>query len=352
MDIGILGFAHGHVNLYCQRWRENPDWGVRVVAGWDHDPSRAETAQQQFGIALYDSPEALLARAAVGAVVVTAETSLHADLVRQAAAAGKAIVLQKPMALTVAEADSMIAAVERAGVPFTMAWQMRVDPQNIQMKALLDSGTLGRIYMIRRRHGLATHLWPGGFENLWHAQRALNRDIWADDAAHPVDLLFWWLGEPESVTAEIVSLHSPQVPNDNGIAVFRYPDGPLAEVVCSFTCLAGENTTEIVAEKGVVIQNYGDAPSCGAPRPERAVGLKWLLHGQSQWTASEIPSPASHGERIAALAHPLAEFLHGKRPAIATAHDGRAALRMTLACLQAAQEGRRLPYRKFVDLPL
>ena len=85
----------------------------------------------------------LLQNADIQAVVVSAETSLHADLVEKAAAAGKTIILQKPMALTMPEADRIVTAVEKSGVPFTMAWQMRVDPQNNEIKSLMESGYSG-----------------------------------------------------------------------------------------------------------------------------------------------------------------------------------------------------------------
>jgi predicted dehydrogenase len=277
----------------------------------------------------------------VDAVVIAAETSLHAEMVERAAAAGKAIVVQKPIALTLAEADRIVEAVNRHSVPFTMAWQMRVDPQNVQIKELLASGQLGKVFMVRRRHGLNTHQWPT-FTSLWHTKPDLNRDIWADDAAHPIDFIHWLLGVPESVTAEIDSLCDPRVPNDNGIAIFRYPGGPLAEVVCSFTCPAAENTVEVVAEKGAIIQNYGDVPSCNVPRPEGACGQKWYTSDSQQWTCSEIASPPNHGHRIAGLAAPLSEFLHGRRAAIASAEEGRTSLRMTLACYVSTREGRRV----------
>lgn len=342
INIGILGFAHGHVNSYCARWREHPEMGVRVVAGWDHDAARLEKAVADHGIRPYTDVAALLADAGVQAVIITAETSLHADLVEQAAAAGKAIVLQKPMALTLPEADRIVAAVHRSGVPFTMAWQMRVDPQNVKIKALMESGALGRVFMVRRRHGLGVHLWPN-FERMWHFDPALNRDIWADDAAHAIDFILWLLGAPETVTAEVVSLYDPdRLPMDNGIAIFRYPTGPLAEVTCSFTNPAMENTTEVIAEKGAIVQNYGDVPSCNVPRPADACGLKWYTVESKDWTCSDIPTPAGHGERIAGLAGPLAEFLHGTRPPIATAAEGRTALRMTLACYVSVHEGRRV----------
>jgi predicted dehydrogenase len=341
VNLAVLGFAHGHVQAYLARWKENPDWGVRAVAGWDHDTDRLKQQAEAHGIEAYTDLDALLASDDINAVVVSAETFYHARLVEAAAAAGKAIVVQKPMALTVEEADRIVAAVDKAGVPFTMAWQMRTDPQNLQLKELMESGTLGRILMVRRRHCLSTHTWAN-FDQMWHADPVLNRDMWADDASHPIDFIHWLLGMPETVTAELMDLVNPKVPRDNGIAIFRYKDGPLAEVSCSFTCVAGENTTEVVGEKGVAIQNYGDGPSCGVPRPKDAPGLKWFLHGESDWHTSEIPSPPGHGERIAGLARPLADFLNGRRGPIADARDARDSLRLVLACYPSSDEGRRV----------
>lgn len=342
IKVGILGFAHGHVNAYCAQWRDHPEFGVEVVGAWDHDAERLAKNAADFGIQAYADIGDLLS-AGIRAVVVASETSLHTELVERAAAAGKAIVLQKPMALTLPEADRIVDAVKRAGVPFTMAWQMRVDPQNVQIKELMESGQLGKVFMVRRRHGLGTHTWAN-FTELWHTKPELNRDIWADDAAHAIDFIQWLLGVPETITAEVESLYDPRVPMDNGIAIFRYPGGPLAEVTCSFVCTAAENTTEVVAEKGTIIQNYGDVPSCNVPRPADACGQKWYTTESGQWTCSEIPSPANHGARIAGLAKPLGEWLNGQRPAIATAEEGRATLRMTLACYVAIREGRRVRF--------
>ena len=341
MRIGILGFAHGHADAYCAEWRRRPELGIEPAAGWDHDAPRLEQAAQRHNARACAELREILDAGDVDAVVIGAETSLHAELVEQAAAAGKAIVLQKPMALTMAEADRIVAAVRPSGVRFTMAWQMRVDPQNLAMKEKVRSGELGRIFMVRRRHGLSACLNPE-FARTWHVDPRANRDIWADDASHPIDFIHWLLGVPETVSAEMGSLFDPRMPMDNGIAIFRYPGGPIAEVCCSFTCLAGENTTEIVAEKGVMIQNYGDAPSCNVPRADGSTGLKWYNAGAPQWTHSDIPSPPGHGARIAGLAEPLAAFLHGRRDPIASGEEGRISLRMLLACYVSSREGRRV----------
>ena len=84
--------------------------------------------------------------------------------------------------------------------------------------------------MVRRRHCLPTQQWKD-FDKTWHVQPELNRDIFADDAAHPIDFIYWLLGMPVSVVAELGTLLNPAIPNDNAIAVFRYADGRFAEVV-------------------------------------------------------------------------------------------------------------------------
>jgi predicted dehydrogenase len=290
---------------------------------------------------IVESAKALCARSDIDAVVIGAETSLHADMVELAAAAGKAIVLQKPMALSMEEADRIVAAVNEHKVPFTLAWQMRVDPQNQKMKELRDGGTLGRLFMIRRRHGLSVHTWPN-FHESWHAQAKLNKGMFADDASHAIDFLLWFNGRPESVMSEVVTINDPRVPDDNGIAVFKYADGTLAEITCSFTCIAGENTTELVFENGVVIQNFGDLPSCNAPRPPGGIGLKWFVKGDKEWTISDIASPPSHMERLKALAPEILKFLRGERPPICTVDEGRTSLAMTLACYRSSELGRRV----------
>jgi predicted dehydrogenase len=341
MKIGILGFAHAHVNAYCRQWRERPELGMTVAAGWDPDPARARQAAETHGVRMVGSPGDVLAPADIEAVVVTAETARHAELVEAAARAGKAIVLQKPMALTLAEADRIVAAVKASGVPFTMAWQMRVDAQNLAIRERVRSGDLGRIFVVRRRHGLATQN-MANFDRSWYVDPRLNRDIWADDAAHPTDFVYWLFGMPASVTAELASLLNPRVPNDNGVALFRYADGMIAEVSCSFVCLAHENTTEIVAERGVLIQNYGDGPSSNCPRPPGGIDLKLFRAETGRWETLDVPGYAGQGERIANLAAPISEFVHGRRPPIATAEEGRDVLRMVLGCYESHDTGRRV----------
>lgn len=341
MKIGILGLAHGHVNMYCSQWLKNSDLDIQVTAAWDHDAERLATAAEAYGIQPCSTPVRLLEQDDIEAIVVASETSMHAELVELAAAAGKAIVLQKPMALNMEEAERIVAAVNAAQVPFTMAWQMRVDPENLRIKELIEAGTLGRIYQIRRRHCLGVLLNPG-FESSWHVAPQYNRDIFADDAAHAIDFLYWILGMPQAVTARMFTAHKASMPNDHGIVIFDYPEGLLAEVSSSFASAAGENTTEVVGEKGVLIQNYGDGPSSQIRLDPNAPSLKWFLRESREWVVSDVAAPKTQGERISGLVAPLAEFLHGQRPPLAKVDEGYNVQRLVQACYEANDTGRRV----------
>ena len=147
---------------------------------------------------------------------------------------------------------------------------------------------------------------------------------------------------PETVSCEMATMVDPKVVNDNGVALFRYEDGMIAEISCSFTTCASEITTEVYCCGGSIQQYYGDATSTGLPRPAGQPGLKWFVSGEKDWTDSGIPSPAAHFERIKGQALPFARFLKGEIPTICSAEEGRNSLRLVLACFLSAREGTRV----------
>ena len=341
INVGILGFAHGHVMAYGGEWAKHPEMGVHIKKGWDADARRAENCCKALGADSADTADEILGDQNIGAVVISSETKYHVELGEQAAEAGKAIIMYKPMALTLAGADRIVAAVEKNKTPFTLGWQMRTDPQNIRIKQLIEEKAIGETFVYRRRHGLMTHLNPD-FGNVWHCDPELNRDIFADDASHPIDMLNWIFGVPETVTAEFTTAANPKVVNDNGVALFKYKSGMIAEISAYFSCSASEITTEVYGAKGTIQQYYGDGCGTRLPRAEGQAGLKWFVEGEADWTESGIPSPQGHGERIAGQAQPFADFLHGKRPPICTAAEARDSLRMVLACYVSVNSGARV----------
>ena len=232
VNIGILGFAHGHIAAIAGEWLKHPEYGVQLVCGWDHDETRRKKSCADFALEEAASAEELVTRADIDAVIITAETAYHASLAAMAANAKKQVILYKPMALTLAQADSIVDAVKQNKVPFTLAWQMRVDPVNLEIKELIDSGTMGKPYFFRRRHCLGMHNNPD-FKNMWHTDEKLNRDIFADDSAHAVDWLCSLFGVPATVSCELSTMHQPEVKNDTGVALFKYQSGLIVEMMFS-----------------------------------------------------------------------------------------------------------------------
>ena len=158
LGIGILSFAHGHANVYGQVLKDFPD--AQLVAAWDDNTARGGAACERFDMPLRASPAEVIDDPNVDAVIVTCETNRHADLIEQAAAAGKHILCQKPLATTLEDCDRIIAAVKKHGIKFSMAYQMRHDPVNQKIKELLDAGAIGKVAIVRRRHSIGVLLDP------------------------------------------------------------------------------------------------------------------------------------------------------------------------------------------------
>ena len=228
IGIGVLSLAHGHVSLYADVMKDFPD--VRLLAACDDNPERARPVCERTGMRYESRVEGVLDDPAVQAVMIGSETSRHAALCIAAAEAGKHILLQKPMAMTLEECDRMNASAAAHGVTLAMAWQMRHDPANIKMRDLVQSGALGTIGVVRRRHCIPV-LFNAEFINgptNWHVRAETNIGMFADDAAHPIDWLCWTFGKPASVMAEIDNVLTHAAPDDNGIALFRLAGGAMA----------------------------------------------------------------------------------------------------------------------------
>lgn len=342
INLGIISFAHGHVGVYCNQMKNWDD--VHLVATWDDDEPRGRKHAENFGMDYTPHLEDLLGRRDIDAVIITSETNKHGDHCVAAAEAGKHILLQKPMALSLEECDRIIAAVDRAGITLQMAFQMRCDPVNQRMKQLIDDGTLGKIGTLRRRHCLNL-LFNETFvtgPSRWHIDPVANKGMFMDDAVHAADFLYWLLGEPVSVMAEIDNVLTTCAPDDTGMAIYRFREGAFGLLYnCSVT-LGAEITTEIYGDQATIQHYYGDGVSTPFA-PEGAAPLKLYRRGTPHaWEEIRMPIPKSHGERIAAVPRPWVDMLKAGGTPECDARGGKVSTAMCLGAYESAQTGRRV----------
>jgi len=344
VGIGVLSHAHGHVSTYCGVLAKCDD--VELVATWDDNEERGREAAGRFGLEYRPRAEDVVGDPRVAAVMIGVETNRHADLVEQAAEAGKDILLQKPMATTLEDCDRIISVVGATGVKLSMAFQMRIDPVNRKIRELVSQGAVGRVAVVRRRHCIPVLLNPGFVNGLtrWHIDPVANVGMFFDDATHAADWFYWMLGAPASVMAEIGNIVTDVAPDDNGVAIYRFGKGEMGILLNSSTTLAGVNTTEIYGDEGTLIQDYGDSPSTSAPRSDQAVPLRLIRKGDTTWTEFPMEIPRGQGERSAAVARPFVDFLRGATDEHVSAEEGRKSVEMVLGAYRSATLGVRVEF--------
>ncbi|CAA9457293.1 MAG: Glucose-fructose oxidoreductase [uncultured Rubrobacteraceae bacterium] len=165
-----------------------------VVALLDPDPVALAEAGRGLGAARYEDPEAFFAEGEMDAVYVATPNHLHAPVVEAAAAAGKHVMCEKPVAPTLAEARRMVAACEAAGVTYATAFDQRYHAAHRRLRGLVEEGKLGTVCSARIHY--ACWLPPGWAEDNWRVDPArAGGGAFVDLAPHGLDLLSYLLGE-------------------------------------------------------------------------------------------------------------------------------------------------------------
>lgn len=168
----------------------------------DLDPSAREAFARSFGSRAYDSPTALLQAQDVEVVSICTPPSSHADLIEAAAAAGKHILVEKPLALTLEQANRALEVCARRGVQLGVVHQQRARSATMALREMIAAGAFGQA-----RIAAAVHSWFRPPEQLerdaWRGQAGAGGDVLLDQAIHAIDLLVWFLGEPRWVTGAI-----------------------------------------------------------------------------------------------------------------------------------------------------
>src|SRR3990170_4609280 len=143
VNIAATSFGHFHGYSYARAVKELPN--ANLVAVSDDDAGRAKEAGQRYGVPHFLDYHDVLRRDDVDAVIITSENTKHAQMAIDAAEAGKDIICEKPMATTLADADRMMSAAQKAGITFQMCFVMRYHAVSRLIKDIVDSGQIGRI---------------------------------------------------------------------------------------------------------------------------------------------------------------------------------------------------------------
>src|SRR6185503_10526596 len=207
--------------------------GARLVAICREDVARADAAAAQFGVPCETSYDALLARGDVDAVCVCTPSGLHAAQAIAAARAGKHVLVEKPMALTLGDADAMITACASAGVRLGVALQRRTEPAYQAVHTAVVAGLLGQPIL-----GLA--LIPYHRTQAYY-DSARWRGTWAEDGGgalmnqgiHIADLLLWFMGDVEEVQARVATVSHAIEVEDDLAATLRFRSGALGSVLAT-----------------------------------------------------------------------------------------------------------------------
>lgn len=186
LRIGVLGFG---LRSGLAAVAHRPDQGSRIVAVCDPRPERRERAREIYGDALVTADLAELLAAELDAVFVLSPDYLHEEHAVAVLEAGIAVYLEKPMAVTTAGADRILATAERTGSKLYVGHNMRHMPVVQAMRRLILDGAIGEVKAIWCRHFVG-HGGDFYFKD-WHAERAKSTGLLLQKGAHDIDVIHW-----------------------------------------------------------------------------------------------------------------------------------------------------------------
>jgi len=335
IGIGIIGAGFMGM-LHARAFSQLPD--ARVVAASDpvvREPPRLPGMPRP--LELHADHRQLLRRNDVQAVVIASPENLHRQAVEDAAVAGKHILLEKPIATTLEDADAIIQAARRGSIKLVMGHLLRYDVRYAQVKSAIEHGTIGtpRVCYARRNATMAEARRLGGRVEVEHYI-----------SVHDIDLALWYFAdEPVRVSAETVE---GPVKRELGVHDFiwttvRFRNGGLAVLETGWgltDAIArwrqpgdwggfGDVCMEVIGEKGSLYLDY---------RPMTLAGVDdegWKFPDTLHW-------PQMHGEVVGDLLEEDRAFLrvlHGEREILTTAEDGRKALEVVVAAQESVRKG-------------
>ena len=349
IGVGIVGT--GRISdLHAIEYLASP--AARIVALCDTDTALASRRASAWGLdgaAIDDDIDDLLARPEVDLVEILLPHHLHLGAALKAVDAGKIVSLQKPMCISMAEADRLVAAAEASDRPFKVFENFLFYPPVVRARALIAQGAIGTPLSIRIKSN------PGRSATAWDVpesaiawrqrpEQAGGGPLVFDDGHHKFALAWHFMGEPLEVHAFIghteTADHRVRVDAPSMVS-FRFPGNrvgsleivhsPELEIVTRH--YAQDDRVEITGSKGVLWINgghgrLGDAAPLALYRNGALTEFRDVDTG---WEQSFVLSTR----------HYLEVLTQGGRPVL-TAHEGRQVLRFALAALESARSGRAI----------
>jgi scyllo-inositol 2-dehydrogenase (NADP+) len=205
LGIGIIGY--GRIGAEHAGWINSAGEGVRAVAADDVTPARRQIAASR-GLKVYADMDAMLADPAVGAVLVSTPTSMHFDHACRALAAGKHVMVEKPVALDLPQARKLVEEAERRRLVLSVFHNRRWDLDYLTVKAAIDSGAFGRVINVESRLGqYASCVGPAAreYHPNWRNEGPMGGGGLYDWGSHFVDQLWrlMWPARPVRVYAQL-----------------------------------------------------------------------------------------------------------------------------------------------------
>jgi UDP-N-acetyl-2-amino-2-deoxyglucuronate dehydrogenase len=252
IGIGLLGcgrIAKRHSDLLGGNHID----GARLVAVCDNVRPRADAIASKFGVPAHDDIGDFLARDDIDAVAVLTPSGMHAVHAIACAKAGKHIIVEKPMALRLQDADDMIRACDEAGVKLFVVKQNRFNVPVVKAREALEAGRFGRLILgtVRVRWCRDQSYYD---QDDWRGTWAYDGGVLSNQASHHVDMLEWFFGDVVSVHARAITALAKIETEDTAVATLKFRNGALGVIEATTAARPTdlEGSLSILGEKGTV----------------------------------------------------------------------------------------------------
>ena len=335
VGVGLLGSGFmAHTYAECLAKHVPNAHLVAVALG-----SRAPGLCDEYGVALEPTADALLARDDVQAVIIATPHSTHFALTLAAASAGRHVYLEKPMAVTLADCDGMVAACREAGVLLTVNHVTRYRRSPGTAKRLLREGAIGELRMVRVLSSVIGYL-PD--DHGW-AKNPEEGGAWLDMGVHMFDALRWFTdSEVDTIFASIRDFGGLEHQRRSGMADIVMRNGVLAQVLISMEMpapgLGSQSQWTLIGSDGII-----ESDSYGKVRLGRGEGWELAYEMPPFALNADVYSPVRL-EAFAAQVEGFAAAIETGGQSLA-GEDGRAAVEVVEAAARSSASGNavRLP---------